>query len=470
MKTFMNEDFLLENGMARMLYRRFAQKQPIFDFHCHLSPQEIDENKTFYNLTQLWLAGDHYKWRLMRIAGIDERLITGDAPDREKFLAFAACLPHFAGNPVYQWAHLELQKYFGIHTPIGPETAGEIWDQTLAQMADGHFCARKLIRSSGVETVITTDDPADDLHFHRSLKEQNTGFSVRPCFRADNVIHLENAGFREYLTRLGHAAGLEIRDLDSLKRAVEKRLDFFVQNGAVAADMSVTDFPGKGTPGQAERALGKALAGAAAEPEEIAAYQFELLSFIGAALTRRGMVWQLHCGVLRNLNPTLYGRVGADCGCDSVGNVIDIEHAAALLASVEQSGGLPRTMVYTLNPGAYYPIATLLGDFAGKTPGRLQLGAAWWFLDHADGIREQLRLTSLTGSLGYFNGMLTDSRSFVSYARHDYFRRVLCSVIGAWVEQGLYPNDPARLGRLVENICYRNARSYFQLEDREVQS
>lgn len=321
-----------------------------------------------------------------------------------------------------------------------------------------------------MEAVITTDDPADDLHFHRRLREQNESFSVLPCFRADNVIHLEHTGFREYLTRLGHAAGLEIRDLDGLKRAVEKRLDFFVQNGAVAADMSVTDFPGKGTPGQAEQALGKALAGADAEPEEIAAYQFELLSFIGAALARRGMVWQLHCGVLRNLNPTLYGRVGADCGCDSVGNVIDIEHAAALLASVEQSAGLPRTMVYTLNPGAYYPIATLLGDFAGKTPGRLQLGAAWWFLDHADGIREQLRLTSLTGSLGYFNGMLTDSRSFVSYARHDYFRRVLCSVIGAWVEQGLYPNDPARLGRLVENICYRNAKSYFQLEDREVQS
>lgn len=470
METFMNEDFLLENGMARMLYRRFAEKQPIFDFHCHLSPQEIDENKTFYNLTQLWLAGDHYKWRLMRIAGVNERLITGDAPDREKFLAFATCLPHFIGNPVYQWAHLELQKYFGIHTPIGPETAGELWDQTLAQMADGHFCARELIRSSGVEAVITTDDPADDLRFHRRLLEKNESFSVLPCFRADNVIHLENAGFREYLMRLGHAAGLEIRDLDSLKKAVEKRLDFFVQNGAVAADMSVTDFPGKGTRGQAEQALGKALAGKDAEPEEIAAYQFELLSFIGAALARRGMVWQLHCGVLRNLNPTLYGRLGADCGCDSVGNVIDIEHAAALLASVEQSAGLPRTMVYTLNPGAYYPIATLLGDFAGKTPGRLQLGAAWWFLDHADGIREQLRLTSLTGSLGYFNGMLTDSRSFVSYARHDYFRRVLCSVIGVWVEQGLYPNDPVRLGRLVENISYRNAKSYFQLEDREVQS
>lgn len=470
MKTFMNEDFLLDNEMARMLYRRFAQKQPIFDFHCHLSPQEIDENKTFYNLTQLWLAGDHYKWRLMRMAGIDERLITGDAPEREKFLAFAACLPGFIGNPVYQWAHLELQKYFGIHTPIGPETAGEIWDRTQAQMADGSFCAQALIRSSGVETVITTDDPADDLHFHRKIRAQITDFSVLPCFRADNVIHIENAGFRDYLERLGGAAGVEIRDLDSLQTAIEKRLDFFIENGAVAADMSVADFPGKGTRAQAEQALAQVLAGGTAAPAETAAYQFELLAFIGEALARRGMVWQLHCGVIRNLNPVLHSRVGADCGCDSVGNVIDIEHAAALLAAVEQASGLPRTMVYTLNPGAYYPIATLLGDFAGRTCGRLQLGAAWWFLDHADGIREQLRLTALTGSIGFFNGMLTDSRSFVSYARHDYFRRVLCSVIGAWVEDGLYPNDPARLGRLVENICYRNAKNYFQLEDREVQS
>ena len=468
MKTFMNEDFLLDNEMARMLYHRFAEKQPIFDFHCHLSPQEIDENRAFYNLTQLWLAGDHYKWRLMRMAGINERLITGDAPDKDKFLAFASCLPGFIGNPVYQWAHLELQKYFSIHTPIGPESAGEIWERTSAQMADGHFCARDLIRSSGVEAVITTDDPSDDLHFHRKMRAEITDFRVLPCFRADNVIHLENAGFREYLGRLGTAAGLEICNLETLEDAVTKRLDFFVDNGAVAADMSVADFPQKGTRNQAAGALEKVLAGSVAEQEEIAAYQFELLAFIGESLARRGMIWQLHCGVIRNLNPVLYAKAGPDCGCDSVGNTIDIEHAAALLAQVEQSSGLPRTMVYTLNPGAYYPIATLLGDCAGKTRGRLQLGAAWWFLDHADGIREQLRLTALTGSLGFFNGMLTDSRSFVSYARHDYFRRVLCSVVGAWVENGLYPNDPALLGRLIENICYRNPKNYFQLEDREV--
>lgn len=465
----MDADFLLDNQTARTLYDRVAARQPIFDFHCHLSPQEIDENKTFYNLTQLWLAGDHYKWRLMRMAGIDERLITGDAPEKEKFLAFAACLPAFIGNPVYQWAHLELKKYFGITLPISADTAEEIWAQTLAQMADGHFCARELIRSSNVEAVVTTDDPADDLHFHRRMRSEITDFRVLPCFRADNVIHIENAGFRAYIERLGAAAQVEIRDLDSLWEAISRRLDFFVENGAVAADMSLTDFPGKGTPELAERALQKALAGGMPDGDEIEAYQFHLLAFIGAALAERGMVWQLHCGVLRNLNHMLFQKIGPDCGCDSVGNIINIEHAAALFDAVEQDTGLPRTMVYTLNPGAYYPIATLLGDFAGKTRGRLQLGAAWWFLDHADGIREQLRIAALTGSLGYFNGMLTDSRSFVSYARHDYFRRVLCSVIGEWVEQGLYPNDPAALDTLIEDICHRNAARYFQLEKTEEQ-
>lgn len=470
MKSFMDADFLLGNQTARALYDRTAAKQPVFDFHCHLSPQEIDENKTFYNLTQLWLAGDHYKWRLMRMAGVDESLITGDAPEKEKFLAFAACLPAFIGNPVYQWAHLELKKYFGITLPVSADTAEEIWAQTLAQMADGHFCARSLIRTSNVETVITTDDPADDLHFHRKMRAEITDFRVLPCFRADNVIHIENEGFRAYIDRLGEAAGVAVSGLDSLKTAIDRRLDFFVENGAVAADMSVTDFPGKGTPEQADRALRQALAGEVVDASERDAYQFTVLALIGAALAERGMVWQLHCGVLRNLNRTLFRKAGPDCGCDSVGNIINIEHAAALFDAVERKTGLPRTMVYTLNPGAYYPIATLLGDFAGRTRGRLQLGAAWWFLDHADGIREQLRIAALTGSLGFFNGMLTDSRSFVSYARHDYFRRVLCTVIGEWVEDGLYPDDPAALDTLVEDICYRNAARYFQLENREEQS
>lgn len=464
MKPFMSEHFLLEGETARTLYFRTAAKQPIVDFHCHLSPQEMNSNKAFYNLTQLWLAGDHYKWRLMRMAGIEERRITGDAPEKEKFLAFAGCLPNFIGNPVYQWAHLELIRYFGIHTPVSAATAEEIWDQTARRMADGRFCAQELIRTSGVETVITTDDPADDLSLHRRMREGIRDFSVLPCFRADRVIHLENDGFAAYLGQLGAAAGVEIRDLDTLKEAVGRRLDFFIANGAVAADLSITDFPDKGTPEAAEHALMQVMEGRPADRTHVQAYQYELLAFIGEALAERGMVWQIHCGVLRNLNRALFDRVGPDSGGDSVGDVIHIEAAAQLFDEVERHTGLPRTMVYTLNPGAYYPLATLIGDFAGRSRGRLQLGAAWWFLDHADGIREQLKITALTGSLGYFNGMLTDSRSFVSYARHDYFRRVLCSVIGEWVESGLYPNDPQALDTLVRNICYQNAKNYFRLE------
>ncbi len=461
MTPFMADSFLLNNLTARKLYKT-AASMPIFDYHCHLSPFEIYKDKVFYNLTELWLEGDHYKWRIMRAFGIDEQYITGSAAPKEKFLRFAEALPAFIGNPVYHWAHLELKRYFDIALPICSDNAEKIWSKTLKIMADGSFSAQQLIARSAVKAVVTTDDPSDSLEYHLLLQKEPLPFKVLPCFRPDAAVNIEKEGFAAYIFKLADSANAGISDFDSLLGALGKRLDYFCINGAVAADIAIEDFPkGHGDTSAADRALKAALKGEKSLASDIEEYKFALIKALASMFAAKGMVMQLHTGVIRNVNSRRFSALGADTGIDSVGNAIDITAAARLFDSVEREGGLPKTVVYTLNPNSYYPLSTLAGDFAGEVKGKMQLGAAWWFLDHRDGIREQLRILASTGGLGLFNGMLTDSRSFTSYARHDYFRRILCDIIGEWVEKGEYPDDTDMLEKLVKDICYDNAVNYF---------
>lgn len=459
MNAFMSDGYLITNPTAERLYSA-VRDLPIFDYHCHLVPEEIYSDRKFFNLTELWLAADHYKWRVMRQAGVPERLVTGDAPAREKFDAFAAALPEFVGNPVYHWAHLELKKYFGIVKPLSPATADEIWSETERAMADGSFSARRLIEGSGVKAVVTTDDPADNLSFHEKLAGENLPFAVLPCFRPDKAINIEKDGFAEYLTALGKVCGRNIAMLSDVLAALADRLDYFVAHGAPAADLSFKNFAGTGDVAAAERALAKRLVGEVPDERECAEYSFAVTKELAKLFRERDVVMQIHTGVLRNQNGRRFEAIGADCGIDSVGDALDIEAAGRLFDAVEREGGMPRTIVYTLNAPSYYPLATMLGNFAGESRGKLQLGAAWWFMDHRDGIREQLKIFASTGGLGYFNGMLTDSRSFVSYARHDYFRRILCSVLGEWAEAGECPADETLVG-IARNICYFNAEKFF---------
>lgn len=461
MAKFMTDDFLLTNDTAKSLYNE-VKDLPIFDYHCHLSPKEIFDDRKFFDLCELWLECDHYKWRVMRNAGVDERYITGDAQPYEKFLAFASVLPRFIGNPVYHWAHLELKKYFGITLPINEQNAKEIWDKTSQMMSNGEFSARKLIEESGVDTVITTDDPIDDLKYHEQLK--GLAFEVLPCFRPDKVLGIEKKGFAEYVNSLSKVADIEICDVDTLVQALTKRLDYFMAHGTVVTDVSFCDFPmADGREDIANSALKKCLVGEEITEKEQNEYVFYILTKLCRLFADRGVVLQLHIGVIRNCNSARFAKIGADCGIDSVGNAINVNGMVKLFDCVEREGGMPRTIVYTLNPTAYYPIATALGDFAGDSAGKMQLGAAWWFMDHRDGIREQLKVFAETSGLGYFNGMLTDSRSFVSYARHDYFRRVLCSVLGEWAEMGEYPCDNSLID-IAKDICYYNAKKFFAIE------
>ena len=457
MKEFFGPDIFLDNETSKVLYNE-VKDLPIFDYHCHLSPKEIAEDRVFHDLGELWLEGDHYKWRLMRAAGVDEELVTGAAPYHEKFLAFAKAVEYAAGNPVYHWIHFELNKYFGISTPLSSETAEDIWQKTKEMMKDGSFSARRLIKRSNVEAVFTTDDPADTLEYHAFLKKD---FDVRvsPSFRPDAAVcGITKPGFTAYIEKLGKSAGMKITTLDALKNALERRLDFFCLNTCKVADISLTTMPYQ-SDASAEKAFEKALAGENVSPDEAAAFTFELLVFLSNEYARRGVTSQLHLSAKRNNNSRLFAKVGPDCGNDSVGKIAELDAFASLLDAISQNGGMPKTIVYTLNPANYYELATMIGNFWGANGGKLFLGAAWWFCDHRDGIKEQLKVYADTSSLGSFNGMLTDSRSFTSYARHDYFRRILCSYVGERVEEGEFPLDAAK--QLVKNVSIENARKQF---------
>ncbi len=467
MRPYIHPDFLLPTEAARRLYHSFAAKEPIFDFHCHLSPQEIREDARFETITQVWLGGDHYKWRLMRANGVPEELITGDGDPYEKFLAWARTVEKSVGNPLYAWTHMELKNYFGVEELLSEKTAPAIWEACNAKLREESFSARGLICQSNVKALCTTDDPADTLEHHAALAADGSfPVKVLPAFRPETALHPEQVNFRDWVARLGEVTGKKIAALGDLEEALAQRAAYFQERGCLIADQSLQspDFT-TGTRQEAEAAFVKALAGEALSPAEQNAYQTQLLLNLGRLYRKMGFVMQLHFGVLRNTNSRMFPRTGPDAGFDCVGDGVSAASMAALFDALDKTDELPPTVIYSLNACDDDKLASVLGAFQqGTFPQKMQLGAPWWFSDHKDGMVKMMKALANTGLLSGFIGMLTDSRSFLSYARHEYFRRVLCGLLGRWMEDGEIPQDYDLVGPMVRDICYGNAAAYFGLE------
>lgn len=466
MKEFMSDDFLLTTPCARELFEQ-CRYEPIFDWHCHLSPKEIYENKTPSNLTELWLGGDHYKWRAMRSAGIDEELITGSAPDYDKFIAWARVITQCIGNPLYHWTHLELQRYFGIDTPLSPDTADEIWHTTESMIADGGFTPRELIERSNVVCVCTTDDPTDDLEYHRLIAEDKSfRCRVLPAFRPDKALYIEQPAFKGWLARLENASGMKIDSFESLKTAMLERIELFAERGCRATDHSLAYMPSvRADKDEIERIFAAALAGENITPNDADKYKTELMLFLAKEYHRRGWVMELHLGALRNNNTLMFNRLGADAGFDSMDDLCQAQSLSRFLDMLSSEEKLPKTILFTLNPKDNYTLGSMMGNFQNSDAvSKLQFGSAWWFNDNIDGMREQLKAFANLGVIGGFVGMITDSRSFLSYPRHEYFRRILCEYFGSLAENGEYPYPDGALVEAVRNISYYNAKNYFGLE------
>ncbi len=460
MKTFITDDFLLQSKTARALYHDYAAPTPIFDYHCHLDPNQILEDTRFPTITHAWLMDDHYKWRLMRANGVEEAYITGDADPKEKFLKWADTVSRAVGNPLYHWSNLELLRYFDIDTLLTPDTAEEIWDAANDRLAREEMRVRNLILNSNVKVICTTDDPIDSLEVHRKLKLKFPEVTVLPTFRTDRVLHPELPGCAEYLKTLCP----NLSCMEDLFSALSERAAHFAAHGCVLADQSMNapDFTCRDA-ATAEVALQKILRAEPMSDYEYNCYQTELTFFLGKLYCRYGFTMQLHLCVTRNLNTALFVRKGLDMGGDAIGESISSASLVALLDGLAKNDALPQTILYPLNPADTTRLMTLCGTFQqGPTRSKLQVGSAWWFNDHKDGIEAHLTAFANTGILSAFIGMLTDSRSFLSYARHEYFRRVLCNLLGKWAEEGLLPMHLPYLGGIVRDICYNNAVSYFK--------
>ncbi|MBR2616010.1 MAG: glucuronate isomerase [Clostridia bacterium] len=462
---FLNEDFLLTTPAAKRLYHDYAEGLPIIDYHCHISPKEVYEDRKFENITQVWLGGDHYKWRLIRTGGVPEEEITGSAPDRVKFQRFAEVLPLAIGNPLYHWTHLELKRYFDIDTPLSGDSAEEIWRACNEKLATPSFSVQGLIRRSRVEMIGTTDDPADDLIWHRGIAETGFEAKVLPSFRPDRTVNVEKKGWAEAIGQLSEVSGFPIRSAADLKKALSARLEFFCKNGCKISDhgMDAAAFR-KGSEGQVEEIFGKGMEGAPISAEEAEIFHTEILLHLGREYARLGVVMQLHYGAMRNTNTKKFLHLGPDTGFDTIAGGGDGWGLARFLDALEVDGALPRTIVYSLDPKDNELIDTIIGAFQGpECPGKIQHGSAWWFNDTKSGMEDQLRSFANLSVLGGFVGMLTDSRSFLSYTRHEYFRRILCGFLGKLVDEGEYPEDYKALGKIVEGISYYNAKRYFEL-------
>ena len=463
MKAFLDDDFLLTTPTARRLYQ-VACSMPILDYHCHLDPKEIAQDRRFENITQVWLGGDHYKWRLMRANGVDEAYITGDAPDREKFQKWAETLELAIGNPLYHWSHLELRRYFGYEGVLNGDTAQEVWELCNQKLQEPGMSARSLIANSGVTLVCTTDDPADSLEWHQQLA-QDSSFPVKvlPAWRPDAAMGLERPEYLDYLQRLGQAAGVEIRTYADLKEALLSRMAFFDKMSCRASDHALTVAVCQpASEEELERVFQKRLEGEPLTQEELAAFQTGFLRFVAGEYKRLGWVMQLHYGCRRNNNTRMFHKLGRDTGYDAVLQGTPSLEVAAFLDLLASQDALPRMVLYSLNPNDDEGLNSVIGCFQDGTPlGRIQQGSAWWFNDHKAGMVKQLTAFANGGLLGNFIGMLTDSRSFLSYPRHEYFRRILCELLGAWVENGEYPADWKALEKMVRGVCYNNAVEFF---------
>ncbi|OXT06755.1 glucuronate isomerase [Thermoanaerobacterium thermosaccharolyticum] len=464
MKKFMDEDFLLNNETAVKLFHDYASKSPIFDFHCHLNPKDIYEDIRFKNITEVWLYGDHYKWRLMRSNGVDERYITGDADDYSKFLEFAKTIPMAIGNPVYHWTHLELQRYFGINELLNEKTAPVIWEKVNSMLNSSEFSVRNIIKKSNVKILCTTDDPTDSLEYHKLLKEDDS-FDVRvlPAFRPDKGINIDKDDFKDWVKKLGEVCGKAIESYDDYLDALNSRLEFFDSYGCRLSDHAL-DFVAyeESTKEEVDEIFKKALKGEKLSQIEVDKYKTSVLQFLGKRYKELGWAMQLHIAALRNTNTRMFKKLGPDTGYDSINDVNIAYPLSKLLDSLESTGSLPKVILYTLNPKDNYVLAALMGSFQGEgIPGKMQFGSAWWFNDNIDGMTEQMKTLANVGLLSKFVGMVTDSRSFLSYPRHEYFRRILCNLIGEWVEKGEVPDDIGLLGKIVQDISFNNAVNYF---------
>lgn len=451
----MRNDLFLKSDVAKNLYDA-VRDLPIVDYHCHLSPKEILEDREFPDIAQIWLNGDHYKWRLMRACGVPEALITGDAEPREKFRAWAACLETAMGNPLYVWSHMELSMFFGIEDTLTAESADDIFDRANAYIKEHHLSPRKLMLQSHVELVATTDDPADSLEYHKEIaKEKNFPVRVVPSFRTDAALNICRANYRDYALHLGEVCGFSVETLDDLKAALSKRLDFFCENGCRVSDIGIEGFPKEDKSCDAAETFKKALKGKIIPENEFRNFLFEMYVYLAHEYKAHNVTMQLHLNVKRNACTRLFETVGPDAGGDCVGDPIPEHEVAVLLDTMDRRDSLPHTILYTLEPSMYMALATTAGSFKGVVP-----GAAWWFCDHKRGMEEQLNIMAETGHLGQFTGMLTDSRSFLSYARHDYFRRVLCNRVAEELMDGTFLSEKAAL-KLLTDLCVENSRKLF---------
>ena len=469
MIPFMGPDFLLKTETAKVLYHYHAAKMPILDYHCHINPMEIWEDKRYDNITQVWLGGDHYKWRAMRSCGVAEKYITGDATDAEKFQKWAEAMPNLIGNPLYHWTHLELQRYFGITEPLNGKNAMEIYEKCNAILAQPDMSVRGIIKKSGVKLICTTDDPADDLKAHAMLaKDDSFDTAVLPAFRPDKAMRADKVDFPQYVQKLEAACGYAINTAADMRRALTDRIAYFADHGCRVSDHGLDYcFCVMATEEELNDIFARAKAGKGITWNEQLAYHTAMLLAVGQEYCKRDWVMQLHFGCLRDNSKTMFRKLGPDTGYDSMNDVSNAAGLAALLNALEEAGALGKTILYSLNPADNGIIGSVMGGFQTNSPipGKIQQGSAWWFNDHKIGMEEQMKSLMSLGAMGSFNGMLTDSRSFLSYTRHEYFRRILCNLFGQLVEDGEYPADMEALGIMVENISYKNTLRYFRFDE-----
>ena len=467
MNRFINDRFLLENDTAVRLYNSYAKVLPIVDYHCHIESQEIAEDIHFENITGLWLKGDHYKWRLMRAAGIEERYITGDAPDKEKFMMWAKAVESAFGNPLYHWTCLELDRYFGIHEPLTSRNAEDVWNKTNAILNSGEFSARSVMRNSNVELICTTDDPADSLIWHEKIKDSGFECKVLPAFRPDNIVDIEKISFNAYVEKLGKASDRKITSVKELKEVLLSRLDLFADHGCVISDHG-TEYIwfSEKTAANSEDVFEKKMSDpdAVLSTDELTAYKTDLMLFFAREYAKRGWTMQLHFGCKRNVNRVLMDSIGVNCGCDIIAGSFDfVTPLTGFMDKLNSEGLLPRMIIYSLNPTDNTTLDVLCGAYNdGSVHGKIQHGAAWWFNDNLLGMEEHLKSLCTQSLLPCFVGMLTDSRCFLSYTRHEYFRRIFCNFLGTEVERGRFPDDDVILKDIVERVCYKNALGMFQ--------
>ncbi|MBQ3164704.1 MAG: glucuronate isomerase [Lachnospiraceae bacterium] len=464
MKTFMDQNFLLQTQTACDLYHNFAKATPVLDYHCHINPAEIANDRKFDTVTQVWLGGDHYKWRFMRSCGVDEKYITGDATEKEKFFKWAECVGKAIGNPLYHWTHLELQRYFGYNGVLNKNTAEEVWNLCNTKLKEDNMSVRGLIKQSNVTLICTTDDPIDSLEYHKQIAEDDTfDVQVLPAWRPDKAMNIEKPDYFDYLAKLSEVSGITINTYAELKAALINRLDFFASMGCSVSDHGleyVMYMPA--TEEEIETIFAKRKSGKIITKEEELQFKTAFMLFVGKQYNRLNWVMQLHYGVKRDNNTLRYNQLGPDTGYDCINNYAPSAQLADFLNALTTTNELPKTIIYSLNPNDNQAIGTILGCFQDSTScAKIQQGSAWWFNDHKTGMQEQMISLASLGNLSGFIGMLTDSRSFLSYTRHEYFRRILCNLIGNWVENGEFPADMEILEEIVKGISYNNAITYF---------